>query len=307
MGPWLLNQDDFESLDKVISQINSLLNQSWLNQIEVEIQKENKNASEEEIAELIEERKIRTWGNQHVIKCELTSKDETKLNDETIFGLLKDKGLNQFNPNSFSVDIVHGSSNENNFSLKVSNFHRGQLQYDINCYDSSIKDHIQFEIDKWIDKRRPNKALQIWSNYGSFITFNFIILILWLAFFSFSTSYSTYQESLNSEMIELSKAGINETNRDIALELILKSKSGYVPADFERIEKPNNPLWIRLFAVAVFIWIASIFRPKTIIGLGKQKWKLYLYNFWIKLVLITLPAVLILAPFWKSIAQWLYQ
>ncbi|MEM6517597.1 MAG: hypothetical protein AAF688_15555, partial [Bacteroidota bacterium] len=92
----------------------------------------------------------------------------------------------------------------------------------------------------------------------------------------------------------------------LALELLIKSKSGYRPDDFVPVEKPNDPIWIRLFAVAIFIYIASIFRPKTLLGLGKMKNKLVLYKIWIKLVLVTLPAILILGPFWETIVKWFY-
>lgn len=219
---------------------------------------------------------------------------------------MKDQTLSTLKPKSFSAKIRHGGIFENSFELKILNFYKGELSYDISCNDPNIKDAIQYEIDKWIDKRKPNRALQIWSNYGDFITFTFIVPIILLGIQSFSTSYTTYQETIGIEMVELSKEGINETNRDMAIELLIKSKSGYSLDDFIPVEKPNNPIWIRLFAVAVFIYIASYFRPKTLIGLGKMKSKLVFYKIWIKLVLVTLPAILIIGPFWKTIVQWFY-
>ena len=305
-GPWLLNHDDFEALDGVIQSIDSFLYQSWLEKIKSDIQNENKEISEEELNKRVEDSKTKSWYYKHVKECQLTSKDETKLSDESVLGLLKDQTLSSLKPKSFTVKIRHGGIIENSFELKISNFYKGELSYDISCYDPSIKDEIQYEIDKWIDKRKPNRALQIWSNYGDLITFTFIVPIILLGIESFSTSYTTYQETLVLEMFELAKEGINETNRDMAIELLIKSKSGYRPDDFNPIEKPNNPIWIRLFAVSVFIYIASYFRPKTLIGLGKMKSKLVIYKVWIKLVLITLPAILILGPFWKTIVKWFY-
>jgi hypothetical protein len=305
-GPWLIDQDNFESLNIVIETIDDLLSKSWINQIEIEVKEQNKNVSEDESNKLIEDRKNRNYSNKHIKKCEITSKDETKLSDESILGILKDKTLEKLNPKSFSVSIIHGTYYENSFDLKVSNLYQGELRYDINCFDPSIQNEIQYEIDKWIDKRKPNRALQVWSNYGDLIIFTFIVPLFLLAIQSFSTSFTTYQESLSSEMLELAKTGVNEINRDLALELMLKSKSGYVPSSFEPIEKPNNPIWIRLFVVSVFIYIVSIFRPKTLIELGEMKNKLAIYNIWIKLVLVTLPAILILGPFWKIIVKWFY-
>ena len=305
-GPWLLNQEDFETLDIVFEKIDILLYQSWLNNEENKIKQEKKDITEEELSKEIEKKKNESWNYKYVKKCEITSNDESKLSDETILGILKDKTVEKLKPKSFNLNVRHGSIYENSFDLKVSNYYKGALDYDINCSDTHIKDEIQYEIDKWIDKRKPNWALQIWSNYGDFIIYTFIFPIVMFAYNSFSTSYATYQQSLKLEMYELGKVGINETNRDLALELLIKLESGFRPENFELIEIPNNPIWIRLFIVSVFIYIAAVFRPKTMIGLGLIKKKLAIYKVWIKLVLITLPAVLILGPFWKLIVQWFY-
>jgi len=305
-GPWLLNQDDFESLNSVIDKIDVLLEKSWLDNIKFDLQKKYKQIREEELDKRFEETKNERLFDKHEIECLIVSKDETKLSDKSILGLLKDQSLSSLKPKSFNVKIRHGGNYENSFELKISNFYKGELSYEINCYDSNIKDEIQYEIDKWIEKHKPNSVLQVWSNYGSSITFILLVPFILLGIHAFSTSYTTYQETLRLEMFELVKQGINEANRDLAIELLIKSKSGYLPDDFVPIEKSKSPIWIRLFAVAAFIYIASFFRPKTLIGLGKMKKTLFFYKFWIKLVLVTLPAFLIFGPFWKSIVNWFY-
>lgn len=305
-GPWLLSQDDFKSLNIVLENINNLLYQYWLSGVENIIKDENNEISDEELALAIEDKKKQRWNEAHKTHCEITSKDGIKLTDETILGLLKDKSLINLKPTAFRCNIQHGGIYENSFELKISNFYKGSLEYDIECSDAQTKNEIQYEIDNWIDKRKPNIALQFWSNYGFLIIFTFIVPLVMLAYNSFSTSYTTYDETLRLEMYELGQVGVNESNRDLALELILKSKSGYRPNDFELIEKPTNPLWIRLFVVAIFIYIISIFRPKTLLGLGLNKTKLNIYKFWIKFVMFTLPAVVIIGPFWKFIVKWLY-
>jgi hypothetical protein len=42
-GPWLIDQDNFESLNIVIETIDDLLSKSWINQIEIEVKEQNKN------------------------------------------------------------------------------------------------------------------------------------------------------------------------------------------------------------------------------------------------------------------------
>ncbi|WP_299103565.1 hypothetical protein [uncultured Winogradskyella sp.] len=163
-GPWLLNQDDFEALNSVIENIDNLLYQSWLGKIESDVKNENKKITEEELNKLVEENKSKSWYDKHITECEITSQDETKLSDKSILGLLKDQTLSTLKPKSFNVKLRHGGIFENSFELKVSNFYKGELSYDISCYDLNIKDEIQYEIDRWIEKRKPNRALQLWSN-----------------------------------------------------------------------------------------------------------------------------------------------
>ena len=42
-GLWLIDQDNFESLNIVIETIDDLLSKSWINQIEIEVKEQNKN------------------------------------------------------------------------------------------------------------------------------------------------------------------------------------------------------------------------------------------------------------------------
>lgn len=305
-GPWILNQEDFESLNIVIKKIDNLLIQSWNNKILKEVQQKNKEISEKDLNNFIEENKKNHWNRIHNKKCEVTSNNGSKLNDETILGILKDKTLETLDPKSFSLNINHGGIYENGFELSISNLYKGSLSYDIKCSDTFITDEIQYEIERWINKRKPSWALNIWSNYSDILLFTLIVPIFFFGYLSFSSSYTTYNEAIRLEMYKIGQEGINDSNRDLALELLIKSESQLRPDNFELIEKPNNPVWIRLFIATIFLYIASFFRPKTIIGLGIKKRKLVIYNFWIKFVLITLPAILIFGPLWQIILTWFY-
>lgn len=305
-GPWLLNHDDFEALDLVIRSIDNFLYDSWEDTIISDIKKEHKKILDKDLNRKINEYKKDWKYDKHTKECQITSKDGTKLRGDSISAILKHPAINNLEPKSLDVYIGHGPYWENTFELKISKFYRGELSYDINCSHANNLFEIQYNIDQWIDKRKPKRALKFWSNYGDWFTFPLIIPIIYIGIQSFSTTYTTYQETIGLEMFELAKEGINETNRDLALELLVKSQSGFRPNDFVPQEKSNDPIWIRILAVILFVFIAAIFRPKTLIGLGKMKNVLNVYKIWIKLVLITLPTVLVIAPFWKTIVKWFY-
>lgn len=305
-GPWLICQEDLEKLDVVLLNIDALIKKSWESQIQIEVYSENSNATKEELENLINERKDRSYGNVHEKKCEFITKDEHKLLDVGIMGLLRDNTLKTLSPREFHANIVHGAYYQNKFDLRISDLYRGDLRYEIECFDSSIRDEVQYEIDKWIDKLKPNRVLQFWSNYSDLFVWFLLFPLIFLGVFGVSTSFSSYSDVLKTEASEIINHGIDSTNRDAAIVLLLKSESGYIPKDFIRIKKPMNPVFLKLLILGIVIYIFSFFPPKTTIGVGKMKQRLVFYKFWIKLVTVTLPTILILAPFWKTITNWLY-
>lgn len=307
-GPWLLDQEDFEALDGIIEEIDELLLQAWYENARNEVLSDNNNILEEDLDKKINDRKELLYIQKK--KCEIISQDETKLSDETILGLLKDQQLKRLKPKYFKVEIQHGYLFENNFKLNISNTYDGSLKYEIRCYNPNIESDIQYKVDNWIEGRKPNKVLHWWANYNYLLLFPLFLAILGFGIKSFVKTYSTfstYQEKVRVEMYELAQSGINESNRDLAFELLLKLESNYQPKTFQPILEPNNPIWIKLFVCTILVFIAVLFKPKTTIGLGEMKSRLKLSKFWIKFVLITLPAIIIIGPIWNSVLAWLYQ
>jgi len=304
-GPWLISRGDLENLSVIIDEINSLLLQSWKNKIEQEAQQESPNSTEEELAAKISKKENSLFEDKHSIECQFTSKDGTKLTDDSINGLLRDNSLSTLSPEELHVAIVHGSYYNNNFDLRLSRRFDGELNYEIKCFNPNLKEEIQYKIDTWIEDNQPRKIVRIWSQYGDLMSYLLFTPIFILLGLTLTKSYSSYGEVMWKQSHEIIEHGIDSTNIYDAIDLLLKSESGYIPKDFIKQDKPRDPIFFRLLLMGIFIFIVGIIKPKTVMGVGKMKGK-YAFNlFWIKLVTLTLPTALILVPFW-TLTDWLF-
>ncbi|HXU27518.1 MAG TPA: hypothetical protein VN698_09825 [Bacteroidia bacterium] len=304
-GPWLLKKEDFEELEKVFIEIENYLEKSLSIEIQETVHTENEkeNLSEKEIIALIEKAKKRYSFEKKSKTYMIISEDETRLKDSSIRELLKDKSLRDLKPSEFYIFIENGYNNTIKF--EVSDKYFGSLKYDLNCYDSKIKDEIQFEIDNWIDKRIPSRVLKFWSNWGiAFAAYSFIAILIVLLFI-FIPEYQSYKEVLTKQADELIKNGITSENNYKAINLLLKLQTNYVPDNFSPILKPKGSLIYKMLVLSIFIFTISIIKPKTTIGLGKRKIKEKIYRHWLKIVVAILTG-LIINPFWSIIVDWFW-
>ncbi len=305
-GPWLISKEDLEELDIIMSTIDIYLQKSLETEAKDLIlsDKHNQNLPEQKIKELVDMSKSSYPFNRMNKSFVLKFSNDTKLKDESIKGLLKDNKTKDLKPREFDANIEYGRNNI--FKLEIKRSITYDLTYDLQCYDSNMKDEIQYEIDKWLEKRTPSKVLRFWASWG-IVFFLFLISALsTLTYETFSKEYFTYNEVLVTESKELLKNGINATNHDKAVELLLKMQSNYQPKDFIAKEKPKDATEYKVLTLIAFITIVAYLRPKTTIGLGKSKAEYAFYKVWIKTITITIPAICIIGPFWDKIIKWLY-
>jgi hypothetical protein len=293
-------------LGEILERIDKLINESVEQQARQDVYDNYKGKDlDEEKLKIEVSKTLDSYSYKRITKeISITSEDGTILKDETIKNLLKDISLNNLKPKKLNVVFQRGYNNR--FTINITKTYHGELEYEIDCFDSNINDDIKYELDKWIDKLRPLKILQIWSNYGDFLAFiSFFPLIAFflLTILKFESSYS---ETLNKEASKILNEGIDSTNIDLAVELLLKYSSNYRPKDFVPTEKQGDPEYFRLFILSLYVFLIGIIRPRTTFGVAKRKFLYRFYKFWIKFVMITVPTALIIAPLWKEITIWIY-
>lgn len=295
-GPWLIGTEELESINDVLEAIGSKLATSLELEINetIRIENEKEHLSEDSIKSKIEEAKARYSFEKNKNKIVLSSINENKLSDKTLSGILRDPKIADFIPRELSVDIEHGINNF--FNLKISTASKGKLSYQLKCFDQEIENEIRYEIDKWIDKNRPRRVLQIWSNHSDTLSglFGFIAFVaaIWL----FPTSVDSYKEEAKRKTQELLKNGVNKENQQQAMELILANQTNYTPENYVGTAVANKEMKQRIFIASLVLFIFSIIRPKTTIGIGARKSRLNFYRIWWKLVVVTIPVTFIVSP-----------
>lgn len=307
-GPWLLGHQAFEDLDKVVEFANKKLHIAWELKIENSVREktEGESLQDDGIIKLIEKEKANHWNSKHNITCELISKEDVRLVDISILGLLRDNNLKDFSSETFKTEVAHGGYGENSLELKLRSSYYGDLDYTIICSDQQISSEIQYELEKWIDKYKPLRVVSIWAKYTNgcawilFIPFLFALLLI------SDKEYTSYDEILKKEAISLISTGIDSTNANEAIGLLLQSQFEHIPNNFVKAEKKKTPIYYRLSFLSLFLLIVLMISPSTTIGLGKKKIRYLLFSKWATFVTITLPAVLVLAPFWTYITGWIY-
>ena len=169
------------------------------------------------------------------------------------------------------------------------------LQYKLDCYDPSIQDDLRYEVQGWIEENKPKKASQLWLKYGSLI-FMFSLILVWFTLYLASqpqevSSLDVYQEEITS----LIEEGVNESNSNRVLELLLLLNINHVPEEYD-IKPIYNYGLLRIAVLGIIIVLLSIYPPKTTIGVGRDKKKIFYYRWYIRIVLISVPTLFIITP-----------
>lgn len=302
-GPWLIGKEALEELHEIVEKIDGLLISAYDKEIENEAEVDFRKGTYKTIEEALEKTKEYAANRRRTKKIVLVDSDGKKLIDTTILGALKDPLLSGFNPMSLLIKLEYGYSNELTFSV----FRRfdGELEYNFKSYDNDVEDEIKYLLENWIEKQKPNKAKQFWSQYY----FLFISLTFGMAiflFFNFALSSVNDPKKLHKQEIEtLIKTGINDSNRNKAIEALLKYNIDYVPPDTDRkVTLSLSKVEKRILFLTVCIFIVCLFRPKTTIGIGKQKGLLELYKIYTTVVLVSIPAIFIITPLIDVIKGW---
>jgi len=308
-GPWLLGRESLEELNEIVAAADKKLRQCWQHEIESSIYQKYSSGDidYEEIQNKIQDELSSAWNNKHESICEFSSKEDIRIVDTSIAGLLQDILLANFSPTSLEVNITHGGLSSESLSLRINSTYSSDFNYQIKCSNPDSTNEIEYELTKWIEKHKPSLGLTFWSSdlfsfLGSFLIFPVIIAMLYL----FLPQKTTYKETIKAEAHSIAESGIEDKNVNRAIELLLHEKFEYKPSSFVSSETAKKPLYIRLSLITIFISIILFIRPRTTIGLGKKKNSYTFYMYWVKFVTVILPVAIVITPFWEKLTSWIY-
>lgn len=290
-GPWLLGLKELEELDTIIHFIDNKLSISHNLELRAEAEKDLQDGRFDSINKALEANSKFSFGRQKVKKITVISKDEIKITDESLKNILIDSQIKNFSPKELNITIEYGF--ENTFTLNIRKRFDGDLTYKIKCFDNSIENEINYEIENWVDNNEPNKAAKVWSKYS----FPMILISGYIMFTALGKIYSSNRPSTltyyQTEIADLLKVGIDSSNQYGAIELLLKLNTNYLPLEVQPIEEISYTS-IKVSVFSLLLMIVLLIKPRTTIGLGRHKNKVKLYKNYIKFVLISVPAIFFL-------------
>jgi hypothetical protein len=293
-GPWLLDNKGLEDLDEILKKIEGKLNDAFNLCIDrtAEENLEEYQRWDKEID--IEKAKLKVKNSYPFTKSEkhvlIITKQGKKIKEDDFLSLLKDPQINEFNPTELRIQIEKGPCE---FTLEISTEYSGVLETRIKVLDNSILNDINYEINKWATKYKSNVAIQIWSRLFPVTSFIILIILTITTSWILKDKSDLYKVQLSQEINLLLKDGLTENETTKAIELILQKESGYIPETFNPEITVNKTL-INIWLFTIIVLAILIIKPRTVIGLGKDKWKVGFYRRWTYFVLFFIPSMIAL-------------
>lgn len=288
-GPWILQESELDELGNVIEKIDLKLEDAFHLVIENEAKKnfdEFKKYDEEITLDSAKQKIAKSYPFYNkASSATLFSKNRKKLVDDSLISLLKDKNLNEFYPSELLVNIQKGPIE---FTLDLSSEHDGELHTRLKIDDDNIAGDINYELNQWIRKNRPNLVLQKWSSWFPFALFMVFALLLIFSSAFIEKDKDAYKNELRNQAEQILIDGLSKEETQNAVEIMLKLETGFVPQNYTAKSTKNSMLF-NIWIVFLIIAIILLIKPKTIIGLGKNKWKASFFKKWIYFVFVFIP------------------
>lgn len=278
-GPWLLDSKSLEDLSDTLLSIENKLEEAYNILVDKTAEANFEEYEKWEKGIDIEKAKLKvknSYAFERSVKYVLIhTRQGKKIKDDNLLSLLKGEQLNEFNPTELYITIVKGPCE---FTLEVSKLIDGQLETRIKVQDDGIFNDINYEINKWIDKYKPNLVMQKWSSWFPWGAVVFFLGLLIASSFFSKDRADIYAVKLSQESNLLLKEGLSEQEIPKAIEIILQKESGYVPETFNPDITAKNNFINRILFFTSIVLVILLLKPQTVIGLGKNKWKVSFYR-----------------------------
>lgn len=288
-GPWLLDKKSLEELHEGLTIIEQRLEEAFQIALDksahANLEEYRKWDKEIDIAKAKEKLldSYRFSTSEKYILVQTTQ--GKKIKNESLLSLIKDSQIADYNPNALRIHIAKGPCE---FTLEVSTKYDGDLDIRVNSVDDETFNDISYQIHKWIDNHKPSLVVQKWSSWFPMAFYPILFILLLITSELVKSKKEIYKSQLSQESSALLKDSLTEEEINKAVEIILKKESDYVPENFKpdiAVNQSLKNIWIwSLIAVAILI-----IRPKTVIGLGKNQWRVKFYKNWIYFVLVFIP------------------
>ncbi len=177
------------------------------------------------------------------------------------------------------------------------------LRIDVDPNDVGVAQELFGALRNWASDVEAPKWQQRWSALNPVFGLLFYLWILGgLVLFPLATWSTASKDLQKSEARKLLASGINPSNQQRALELLLAIESDYHPG------APTSSLGLRYWGYfglgAIFLGAACIC-PKTSIGIWRGKQNVKRWRLWIKTATVTVPVLIVTSILLPWLLHWL--
>jgi hypothetical protein len=314
-GPWMLSEDQLLNLDEILDNAKKGLRNSRSLEIAEAIARESNYSqlSEWESKDLGKRISQRSSFKRQKEEFTLFMPDGRKLVDSSIKGLLQHQELTHMRPDEFVAKVEFGDSNRLRIDLPLG------FEYELRCFDPEIESAIKFEVDRWIDKNKPNRVLGWWEALAPLTAFfsggAFVLIFLINLFPDDPDIWKHYSNDvLKPQAISVLEKGVDSSTSDLAVSILLQEKFKYVPKGYKPmgLENSDETVWDRQYEVlqwevlSLALFLGAYFHPRPMMGIGNNKQRFARYKIWIAVLTVSIPATFIIAPLAEKIKDWLW-
>lgn len=297
-GPILLELIDLERLDDIIEKEWNVIS----NDLEIKKKEEFErqkikypSIDEKDFMNQIESSFGFRKEKHLVIKC----KTGNTIVSNTFKDASKEPAIQNEIPESFELIMSAGE-----FSTKISlkQYSTDELSIKITPEDYSYSRDLIYDLKKWVDTFKPNLGMKIWKSLHDFI---WLIFGLICGMFSWIIIPQITSNELYESGKQLLKGGIDNSEINKALEIILAKEIGYNPNNISKDSTKTSIVILSILLFSLLLAITFSFIPKTNMSLGKGEMKVKKWKTWLKILFFIIPVYIVLPIIINIICQFI--
>ena len=311
-GPWLLDGDKLEALDKILDEEWPRLSKRNEDRLEKELDKKmehyndlNKLAgtrpeSAEALSKIREETRASLmrypydYGEERLITIHLKEK---KVTVKSFSEALREPNLLNETPVGFEMTVKNGD-----IKCEVE-AGRGRKSLEISVSPEHVAEAREMfaALQRWANNSRAPKWQQLWVSGKGVMWFLWVFIVL-LSISMASDDKTTAKDNYKEQAKQLLIGGVTPDNQTKAIEILLALQAEYVPA---RPARPfSYPAWFSiLFFGGLIICILFSISPKIVLGIGKGQDLIHRWRAWSRFIFVLVPGFVLVNIIWPWIAS----
>lgn len=296
-GPWLVDADKLEALDKVLDEEWERLakrNQESIDNVVAQRmgagERELSPTELQDIRNRIEKEIRNSYGYKEFRGITILYEGGKRAEVKSFKEAMRQSTLLEGIPTRFDVEVVCGDI-RSRISIDQ---HRGALNISTSPETVPEAKELFAALHRWGATNRPPKWQQIWQ------TWNGIQWVGWVAALPLGLLVSFSANPYKAQARELLKNGVSQENQQRALELLLAIQSEYRPPGQESV----FATWLLMFCFGgLAICLVTSFIPKSVLGIGKGQDRINHWRLWLNIVFYLVPSFIFLNIIWPLISE----